>query len=83
MTETETVRLFLRMYSLVFVDKVFAVSRDRTNGVGVAIATQGLGAPGVLSPAAVSQLLHDGVDVSLEYLRQLHREKSPVRCVRK
>ena len=71
MTETETVRLFLRMYSLVFVDKVFAVSRDRTNGVGVAIATQGLGAPGVLSPAAVSQLLHDGVDVGLEHFSQL------------
>ena len=39
---------------LVFVDKVFAVSRDCTDGVGVAVTAQCLGTPGVLSAATIA-----------------------------
>ena len=39
---------------LVFVDKVFAVSRDCTDGVGVAVTVQCLGTPGVLSAATIA-----------------------------
>ena len=56
---------------LIFVDEIFAIPRDCTNGVWIAITAQGLGTPHVLSSTTVAQFLHDRINIGLKDLRQL------------
>lgn len=48
-------------------DEILGVSRNGTNGVLLAVATEGLGAVSVLAAAAVTEGTHHRVDLLLEY----------------